>query len=234
MTGRPVPLDGRRKRLVARLATERRHNQRVKLPLPGRYLTQKGREFTCEISDISPGGLRARAHTLPAKGDRTVFMLAGLGRLEGEVTRVDTGSFAVRLHATGRKRDRLGDELTWLLNKDRLGLKDDRSARRIKRRNKVFVQTNDGLKFIARSMEVSLTGMTIETTEPLRPGERLRIGRLDGMVVRRVPNGFAVRFNPPEPLQQNPRDAAKPAPPPAAICDTPQMDYASQKPAKAQ
>ena len=234
MIDRPAPLDGRRRRIVARLATERRHSQRVKLPLPGRYLTQNGREFPCEVIDISPGGLLVRASPLPATGERVVFMLAALGRLEGEAVRIDADSFAVRLKVSARKRDRLGDELTWLLNRDRLGLKDDRACRRIRRRNRVFVQTADGLTFTARAIDVSMTGMAIETSEPIRPGERIRVGRLDGVVVRLVENGIAVRFLPPEPEQETPRDPARPAPPPAAICDAPATPPVAQRLAKAQ
>jgi len=234
MTNKPAPLDGRRKRLVARLTTERRHNHRVRLPLKGRFLTQDNGECLCEVLDISPGGLLVRSPALPDGNAHVVLMLTGLGRVEGDVVRVDKGGFAVRLHATGRKRDRLGDELTWLLNKDRLGLKDDRAARRSKRHDRVYVQTEDGLKFVARSVEVSLTGMTIETAEPIRPGEQIRIGRLEGVVVRRLARGFAVRFNPPDPGEEKPASVARPAPPPAAIHDDSALEYAPQKSAKAQ
>ena len=234
MINRPSPLDGRRKRLVARLTTERRHGRRVKLPLRGRYMVRAGQEYTCKLIDISPGGLLVQTDTLPAAGAHVVLMLEKLGRLEGDVVRLGAHDFAVRLHVTGRKRNRLGDELTWLLNKDRLGLSDDRASRRSKRRKRVFVQTADGLRFVARSIEVSLTGMAIETSEPVRRGERIRVGSLDGVVVRRLARGFAVMFDPPDPDKETLQDAARGTPPQAALPTDADAELAPHKPAKAQ
>ncbi len=197
MTNKPAPLDKRRKRIVAQLATEARQSVRINLPLHGHFLMKTGEEFPCKIEDISPGGLMVKSSCAPQEGERVILRVDELGRLEGDVVRRCKDSFAITLHTTKRKKDKLADDLTWQINKERLGLSDERSAKRTKRKNQVYVQSRDGIRFLAKSIDLSITGMAIETTEKIKSGEHVRVGRLDGVVTRQLKDGFAIRFDPP-------------------------------------
>ncbi len=190
-------LDRKRAKIVAKLATETRRYARVSLPLAGRYLAQNGWEYPCQVEDISPGGLLLKTEYPPRNGKHIVLMIDGLGRMEGDIVREFNGGFAVTLCITTRKKDRLGDNLTWELNKHRLGQNDERLSKREGRKSQVYVQKENGTKFLARSVDVSITGMAIETSEEVKPGERVVVGRLHGVVTRRLSNGFAIRFDPP-------------------------------------
>lgn len=241
MVDQPAPMDKRRKRLVARLAADRRHFKRISLPLNGRYMAQDGGEYPCRVHDISPGGLSVRSDYSPGDSKHVVLMIDALGRLEGDIVRVVAGGFAVSLHSSARKRDKLGDALTWQLNKDRLGLHDERAAKRSKHKNRVYVQTADGLKFLAQSIDMSPTGMAIETTEALKIDERVRVGSLKGVVVRHLANGFALRFDPPSISQkaglqeEAGKEKVSGAPPAAIADDEPQKpDTLSEPEAKTQ
>ena len=118
-------LDRRKIKIAARGAQERRRHRRAEVVLAARGLSPSVGEFTCKVVDVSPGGVRVKGDQIPFKGERVVLMVEGLGRLEGEVARINPDGFGIRLHVTQRKRDRLGDAITWQLNVNQLGLEED-------------------------------------------------------------------------------------------------------------
>lgn len=189
-------LDKRKARVAARGAADARRWQRVDMPLKARFLAPDGTEHSARLEDISPGGARFTAAWLLEKDARVVVNVEGLGRLEGVVARETPEGFAVRLTAGPRKRERLADELTWRLNKDRMEI-GGRSAPRLPRRGRARIRMEDGQEILADLIDVSTTGMAFqsETRPPL--DAKISLGRLSGVVVRHVPDGFAVKLDPP-------------------------------------
>ncbi|MBL4595247.1 MAG: PilZ domain-containing protein [Robiginitomaculum sp.] len=195
---RPEKLDKRKARIVARLAAERRHFVRGKLEINGRFLAASNREYPCQIIDISPGGLSIQSDFLPQPSEKIVLMMEHLGRVQAEVVRELTGGFAACIMATSRKRNQLASELTWLMNAERLGLQDDRAGPRNPHQGDVHVQLHDSTRFIATAVDISATGIALESTEKVSLGEPVTIGRLQGTVSRKTGFGFAVKFDPPD------------------------------------
>src|SRR5215831_3704688 len=97
--------------LISQSGDERRRFPRVRISLPGRYLLPDGREFPCQVLDVSPGGIALLAPVVPAQGDRVIAYINRIGRLEGSVARHIPDGCAMMLVATEHKRDRLAAQL---------------------------------------------------------------------------------------------------------------------------
>src|SRR4051794_27066558 len=99
------------------LAEERRRHQRVNVNLLGRYMLADRREFPCQVTNMSPGGMAMIAPVCGNPGERVIAYVDHLGRLEGKIARVFENGFAMSIAATSRKRDKLAAQLTWLANR---------------------------------------------------------------------------------------------------------------------
>lgn len=147
------------------------------------------------------------SRTAPTIGHRLVLMITSIGRIEGDVVRVEGEEFSVRFHAPSRKRDRLADTITWRFNQDRLGLDEDRTAPRKPGRGRARVVLEDGVVILANVIDVSVTGAAFECLERPRLDEPVKVGEMRGRVARILDNGFAVVFDPPEIRQKDPQAA---------------------------
>lgn len=190
----PQKLERRKVRIAARALADQRRWRRVPLPAPGRLLLETGREVGCELIDVSAGGLSARADIAPRRGSKVVLQVEGLGRLEAEVVRANKTNFAGFLRATRRKRDRLGDAITWMHNKLLMGLSEDRSAARKSGHGVVTVRFVDGVTVPASVIDVAPTGVSVEVRDRVRVGETVWINDAEADVTRVHANGFAVVF----------------------------------------
>src|SRR6202041_1863846 len=115
-----------RKAGLRALNQDRRRHQRVKVNLLGRYMLADRREFPCQVVNMSPGGMALIAPVTAAQGEPIIAYVDHLGRLEGHVARIFQNGFAMTIGATARKRDKLAAQLTWLANRNILGLPEDR------------------------------------------------------------------------------------------------------------
>src|SRR5437016_6962838 len=138
------------------LNEEQRRFQRVRVNLLGRYMLSDRREYPCQVQDMSPGGMALVAPVSGKPGERVVAYVDHLGRLEGTVVRVYPDGFAMTIAATSRKRDKLAAQLTWITNRDILGLPEDRRHERIVPKNPstTMVMPN-GLSVSCRIIDMS-------------------------------------------------------------------------------
>jgi hypothetical protein len=174
---------------------ERRRHQRVAVQLMGRYMLETRREFPCQSVNISPGGLAILAPVPGNLGERVVVYLDQVGRLEGTVVRHFQNGFAIAFSATVRKRDKLAAQLTWLANRQILGLPEDRRHERFQPRNpRTVITLGDGRQVVARLIDVSTSGAGVSTEVPLTMGQRIVVGKLPAKVVRVFDGGVAVEF----------------------------------------
>ncbi len=174
---------------------ERRRHQRVAVQLMGRYMLESRREFPCQTLNISPGGLALLAPVPGNLNERVVVYLDQLGRVEGTVVRHFQNGFAICFSATVRKRDKLASQLTWLANREVLGLPEDRRHERVQPRiPRTIITLDNGQSFVARLIDVSTSGASIATDLKLPMGSRIIVGKLPAKVVRISDGGVAVEF----------------------------------------
>jgi hypothetical protein len=174
---------------------ERRRFRRVRVDLAGRYMLADGREYPCQVLDMSAGGMALTAPIAGNIGERVVAYLHQLGRLEGVIARVYRTGFAVKILASARKRDKLVAQLTWLASRHVVGLPEDRQqARTVPTSPYTDVVLPDGTRVTCRVFNVSLSGAAIvsETKPPV--GALIQLGEAEGRVVRVTEDGFAVEF----------------------------------------
>lgn len=175
---------------------ERRRHQRVELSLLGRYMLEDKREYPCITTDISPGGLACIASKRGNIGERVVVYLDQIGRLEGSITRHTDRGFALVLNLPYVKREKIANQLTWLVNRDILGLPEDRRFERIVplRRHSILL-LNGTSEHVVKLIDISMSGAAISTT--LRPaiGTKAVLGNTSGKVVRHFDGGLAIAFD---------------------------------------
>jgi hypothetical protein len=179
------------------LAEERRRHQRVKVNLLGRYMLADHREFPCQVTNMSPGGMAVIAPVSGNPGERVIAYVDHLGRLEGKIARNFQNGFAMTIAATSRKRDKLAAQLTWLANRSILNLPEDRRHGRYTPKNPVArLILPNGNNVACRIVDLSQSGAAISIAQDLVPaaGSMVTIGKTPGRVVRHIEGGFAVEF----------------------------------------
>ena len=177
------------------LTDERRRFQRVRVNLLGRYMLADRREFPCQVSDMSPGGMALIAPVVGAVGERIVAYVDHLGRLEGTIARTFENGFAMTISATARKRDKLAAQLTWLANRHILNMPEDRRHGRFApRKAGARLVMPNGVNISCRIIDMSESGAGIATDQRPPIGSLVTIGKVTGRVVRYLDDGFAIEF----------------------------------------
>ena len=172
------------KAAILPLAEERRRFQRVRVNLLGRYMLADRREFPCQVTDMSPGGMAVVAPVSGKIGERVIAYVDHVGRLEGAIARQFQNGFAMTVSATTRKRYKLAAQLTWLANRHILNLPEDRRHGR-------FTPRNPSARLIlpnvaCRVIDLSASGAAVNAL--------VTLGQTTGRVVRHLEEGFAVEF----------------------------------------
>jgi len=181
--------------VVLPFSEERRRFQRVRVNLLGRYMLPDRREFPCQVTNMSPGGMALIAPMVGEVGERVISYVDHIGRLEGVIARQFQNGFAMRIAATARKRDKLAAQLTWLANRHILGLPEDRRHGRFKPTNPMAqLILPNGLNIAVRVMDISQSGAAIKTDHRLELAAPVTIGKTPGRVIRRLDDGFAIEF----------------------------------------
>ncbi|MDB5540595.1 MAG: Pilus assembly protein PilZ [Devosia sp.] len=169
--------------------------QRVKVSLLGRYMLTDRREFPCQVLEMSPGDALVIAPVAGIAGERVIAYIDHLGRIEGDITDVIEGGFHMDIVATPRKRDKMAAQLTWLANRDVLGLPEDRRHERVVPDNRhSTVVLDDGRRYNCKIIDISLSGAAIELAVRPAMGTPVTLGRMRARVIRHFQDGVAVEF----------------------------------------
>lgn len=177
------------------LSTDRRRHQRVAVALLGRYMLADRQEYPCQTVDMSPGGVLLTCAVQGELGERIVVYLEHIGRIEGVVRRVTPTGIAADIQATVRKRDKLAAQLTWLANRELLGLPEDRRHERVVPRERMAqMRLESGRELTVRIIDVSLSGVGVATDHALPLGVGVVLGRTPATVVRHFAGGLALEF----------------------------------------
>ena len=174
---------------------DRQRFRRVKLALKGRYMRENRYEYPCETLDVSPGSIAVRSYEPVFKGERIVFYIDQLGRFEGHISRVFEGGFAVDISSNRRKREKFAEILTWVLNKDTLGLADDRRHDRMAPQYTYgeFTMPN-GRVVRVTVLDLSQSGASIAMSNKVPVGAEVALGGIPARVVRHHPKGIGIEF----------------------------------------
>ncbi len=188
----PAPL----LRSTALPAPDRRKHRRADIAIDGRIMSAEGREQDCRSLDVSVGGARfAAPRGVPPEAGVLVYM-DELGRLPGTVTRVAAdGTFGVSFDISAHKREKLAEQLTWMLNKGLFAYDEVRRHPRKESSGAISVTMEDGALLYCEVRDFSLVGCSLRATRDRPPiGTWLRVGQTYGRVARYLEDGFAVDF----------------------------------------
>lgn len=178
------------------LSRDRRRFYRVYINLPGRFMRADKQEYACHTLNISPGGVAIASPVAGEAGERIILYIDHLGRFEGELVRTFVGGFAVRFVGTAYKREKIANQLTWLVNKYHLDTAEERAhARMAPGKQHVNVTLSDGAQHQVRVLDVSLGGASVAMMPKPPIGEAVTIGLLRGTVVRHHDQGVGIRFD---------------------------------------
>jgi PilZ domain len=187
-----IPL---KKPLILPFREERRRHQRVRVNLLGRFMLTDRREYPCQVTNMSPGGMAMVTPVVGQIGERVIAYVDHVGRLEGVIARHIQGGFAMTIAATARKRDKLAAQLTWLANRHILSLPEDRRHGRVTPRNPIArLILPNGINVAVRVIDISQSGAGIATEHRPELGALVTIGKTPGRVVRHLEEGFAIEF----------------------------------------
>lgn len=169
--------------------------QRVRVSVLGRYMLADRREFPCQVLEMSPGDAMVVAPVAGTVGEKVIAYLDHLGRIEGSIVELVDGGFNMEVSASGRKRDKMAAQLTWLANKDILNLPEDRRHERVVPDNRhSTVVLDDGRRYNCKIIDISLSGAAIELAVRPAMGTPITLGRMRARVVRHFQDGVAVEF----------------------------------------
>jgi hypothetical protein len=175
---------------------ERRRHQRVAIALLGRYMLEDKREFPCQTTDMSPGGVGIVAPVRGQIGERVVAYLDQIGRVEGKIARHTERGFAIQMSLPLAKREKIANQLTWLINRDVLGIPEDRRHERIvPHRRHAILKIEGDREHVVRLIDVSVSGAAISTPAKPALGTKVILGQMGGQVVRIFDGGVAVTFD---------------------------------------
>jgi hypothetical protein len=180
---------------VARMVTDRRRHKRVNVVLIGRCMLPSRQETNCNLIDISVGGAAIQSAAQVQVGERIVSYFDSLGGLEGHVTRLFDGGFAVRFANTQHKREKLVAQLTWLINRGAIPPQEERRHERTPPHNAMStLKVADDLAIQCQVLDVSISGASVASEARPPIGAEVTLGRLRGRIVRHHDKGFGIQF----------------------------------------
>ena len=209
MPGLALAMTVDRESVVAHAKAERRRFVRVPVDLSGRlFVPGDGREATCKVVDLSPGGAQLSCEFVPAADTNIVLYIDGFGRFEGTVMRPEDTTFGVKFNCSALKRERVAEQLTLYMNR---GEVDESLLRRHDRTpTKGFARFTraNGDILACEVVDLSLSGVSLKTDARPPLGEVVLIGKMAGKVVRHHEAGIAIEFvGPPTEKANNDRQS---------------------------
>ena len=179
------------------MSKDQRAHPRIESAIEAKLLINGGQHGRATVRDLSAGGLAFNFDGTVDVGSKVVAHLAGGTRLEGAVARTFEGGFAIALAMSDDKRWRLEEKLAAAGQAteklDALTL-ERRLATRVPGARQSVVCEIGGRRIEARVIDMSLTGVAIETDAALEPGEPVVIGKMRGVIARQDGKRYGVRF----------------------------------------
>ncbi|MGI9378270.1 MAG: PilZ domain-containing protein [Methyloligellaceae bacterium] len=177
------------------LRHDRRRHFRVKLKLLGRMMRENKQEYPCKLMNISPGGAALLSPVEGQVGEHIVAYIDQVGRIDGTIVRCFDGGFALGLSASDYKRDKLADQLTWIVNSKSMGLPEERRHERIiPKTPHQTLHVDEADSIDCQVIDVSVSGASIMLENRPQVGKTVTLGRMRGRVVRHHDSGIGIEF----------------------------------------
>lgn len=190
-----VPFARRSAQVATKVSPDRRRHKRVPLTLLGRFMRANKLEYPCKLNDISVGGASMMSPVSLQMDERIIAYFDHIGGIEGTVSRLFDGGFAMRLLATTHKREKLAAQLTWLINRHELPSVDERRHERIAvPLRSMPLKLDETLTIDCRVVDFSLSGAAVETTARPPLGTEVVLGKLRARVARHRDTGLGLQF----------------------------------------
>jgi hypothetical protein len=181
---------------------ERNRFARTSATILGRYslasrrnTRAERREFSCRTVDISCYDLAVMVPVSGPIGERVIASFSELGKLEGQIVRLNDDGFVMSLVLAEEQRERLVARILWLEMRKHLNLPDDRRHKRfVPKHPHSSVMLADGRVCDCFVMDMSASGVAVSAEIEPKIGDVLAVGKVVGRVVRIFREGFAVRF----------------------------------------
>lgn len=178
-----------------KIVPDRRRFQRVNISLHGRFMRENKQEYPCQIVNMSAGGIAVQAPIIGEIGERIIIYLDNMGRIEGEVVRTLQDGFSLKLTASSYKREKIANQLTWLVNKDRLDKIEDRLHNRfIPKKMATKITLADDTVYDCTILDMSLGGASVSVKPKPDVGEAVTLGLTPGHVIRHTDNAISIQF----------------------------------------
>jgi hypothetical protein len=185
---------------------ERPHDIRIMVSMAGRYSLASRRDgqgnrrvFACRAVNMSANAVVLAAPVAGPVGERVIAHIERFGKIDGSIVRIlDDRGFVMSVTATPSERAKIEEKLIWLEKHKNLDLPDNREDERIIPRNPhSTLILRDGTRMSCFVIDMSVTGAAVSAEHFPQIGVALAVGKAVGRVVRRFPEGFAVRFTQP-------------------------------------
>lgn len=172
------------------------HGPAVNVDLDACFNLPDGSEHPCRVIAASTGEMTLSTPARPGYGDRIIVHVLELGRFEGNVERQIAGGFAISLDLAVTRRRRLAAQLVWFANREVCGLPDARRHKRIVPRMPwTMIRMLEGRENVARINDVSLSGVSLQTSAQATVGERVSLGVKTAVVARVFDGGLVAEFD---------------------------------------
>jgi hypothetical protein len=174
---------------------DRRRHKRFRVAILGRFMRANRQEYPCRLNDISVGGAAMTAPVSVEIGEHIIAYFDHLGGLEGSVVRTFEGGFAIKIHATQHRREKLAGQITWLINQKEFDGNAQRRHERFRTANKTSsLMLPDGVVVQVRVLDVSISGASVGTDARPPVGSEVVLGKLRARVVRHHSEGLGLQF----------------------------------------
>jgi hypothetical protein len=155
-----------------------------------------GKEFPCQIVDVSPVGVAIRGPLPGDLGERVVAYVEALGRIEGVIVRRSADGFALDLRVPSHKVHKLAARIGWLVRREAEGLPERRRYERYDQdQERTTLQLSDGREFAAALIDVSTNSAALEVDVTPPVGAAVTVGKRRAHVSRHFVGGIAVTFD---------------------------------------
>lgn len=181
--------------------TDKRRYRRVRIAAPVRFLVNQMVEAKGLVTSVSAGSMTINTKEHVRRGDHVVAYLYHVDRFEGYVARQVGRQFSIRLSLSDMKREKLIETLTLEMAREQgvvlpnMEIDEKRSAlRRKSMATETLCTLENGLTIRCSVVDMSMTGIAIETQPVLSLHEVVQVGRMAAKVVRKIRNGYALEF----------------------------------------
>jgi hypothetical protein len=168
----------------------------IAVSLDGRLMLPTEEEFECTVPVMTADVATFVSNVRPRNGTRVIAYLAHIGRIEGTVSALTADGFLLSINATERKKDKLTAQLEWIAKRQALGLPEGRRHDRLTPRKAIAeLMLSDGHVVPCKFIDLSLSGAAVEIDPRPAMGSVVRLGSMNGKIVRHFVEGVAIEFD---------------------------------------